>query len=141
MTGPSPQPPTQPASPAAAIPESEAPAGGVGFGEPSCDDALVIDYRVLAFDRDIAAEGKYGIDVAMIWGTDVGSVRRHFPMLGHVLPYEDTRFNSSQVRVLAEELDQLPSDHPLPSDIRVDLRRLCDVVLANTHHQLWFIGD
>ena len=83
------------------------------------------------------AQGKRGIHVDMIWGTDA----TRFPMLGHVLPYEDTRFNSSQVRALLGELDRLPSDHPLPPDIRSDLRALCEVVLANVHHQLWFIGD
>ena len=97
----------------------------------------MIDYRVLAFDREVVARGKHGIAVDMIWGTDAAS----FPMLGHVLPYEDTRFNSSQVRALLGELERLPADHPLPSVIRADLRSLCEVVLANVHRQLWFIGD
>jgi hypothetical protein len=89
----------------------------------------MIDYRVLAFDRETVAEGKYGIDGDMIWGTDAAL----FPVLGHVLPYEDPRFHSLQVRALVEELDRLPSDHPLPPDIRMDLRALCVVVLANVH--------
>lgn len=97
----------------------------------------MIDYRVLAFDRETVVKGKRGIAVDMIWGTDAA----RFPMLGHVLPYEDTRFNSSQVRALLGDLDRLPSDHPLPPDIRTDLRALCEVVLANAHHQLWFHGD
>jgi hypothetical protein len=97
----------------------------------------VIDYRVLAFDREIVARGRYGIDADMVVGTDAA----RFPMLGHVLPYEDTRFHSSQVRALVAELDRLPPDHPLPPDVRTDLLALCEVVLAEAHRQLWFIGD
>ena len=97
----------------------------------------MIDFRVLAFDRETVTKGKRGIAVDMIWGTDAAC----FPMLGHVLPYEDTRFNRSQVRALLGDLDRLPSDHPLPADIRTDLRALCEMVLANVHHQLWFYGD
>jgi hypothetical protein len=96
----------------------------------------VIDYKVLRYGKTVA-KGKQGIDAAWLMGLDPKS----FPMLGHLIPYGDTMFNSLQVRTLLAELGNLSAGHPLISRIGDDLRALCQLVLAEPHGQLWFFGD
>ncbi|GGV20740.1 hypothetical protein GCM10010182_48540 [Actinomadura cremea] len=96
----------------------------------------MIDYRVLEYDK-VIAQGRSGIDISWIWSLD----RDLIPMLGHLLPYADTMFNSSQVSSLATELDRLPAGSPLVPDVRDDLKHLCELTANGGHRQLWFFGD
>lgn len=96
----------------------------------------VIDYRVLRLNEAVA-QGSHGIDIAWIWELD----RDLVPLLGHLLPYADTMFNSSQVHSLLAELDRLPKNSPLVPEVRDDLKRLCEITSQHGHNQLWFFGD
>ncbi|TMQ89802.1 hypothetical protein ETD83_38250 [Actinomadura soli] len=96
----------------------------------------MITYRVLRFGT-IVARGSHGIDISWIWELD----RDLVPLLGHLLPYADTMFNSSQVRSLLAELDHLPTSSPLVPVVRDDLKRLCEITSRHGHSQLWFFGD
>ncbi|MGS2648784.1 hypothetical protein [Streptosporangium sp. LJ11] len=98
----------------------------------------MIGYRVQEYTGIIVARGEQRIYASTIKALD----RSAFPMLGHIDPYDDTMFNSLQVRTLVEELDRLPNDHPLNSSDCSDLKALCELVVGRIHHrQLWFIGD
>lgn len=96
----------------------------------------MIDYQVLEFGK-IVARGGQGIDISWIWDLEQDLI----PMLGHLLPYADTMFNSSQVDSVLAELDRLPVESPLVPDVRDDLKRLCEVTSERAHRQLWFFGD
>jgi hypothetical protein len=62
-----------------------------------------------------------------------------FPMLGSLLPYADTIFNSRQLPVLLGELDRLPEK--LQGPWVAEVRELGRVALEEPHRYLWFLGD
>ncbi|WP_327147358.1 hypothetical protein [Nocardia sp. NBC_01329] len=62
-----------------------------------------------------------------------------FPMLSALIPYGDAMFNERQVPLLLAELDRLPD--ACGGAWVEQAREMCQVVLNESHHYLWFLGD
>ncbi|MER5689218.1 hypothetical protein [Streptomyces sp. NPDC002205] len=77
----------------------------------------------------------------MVWGPELAGLDQSvFPMLGHLLPYADTVFNSRQVSTLLEEIPQLPPG-VVTDELARELLELGRTVLEGQHLYLWFLGD
>jgi hypothetical protein len=62
------------------------------------------------------------------------------PMLGYVDEYDDTYFNSSQMRLLIPELEQLATSAP-PTEADM-VRQLLELARrVSSHDQMIFVGD
>ncbi|GAA1693133.1 hypothetical protein [Fodinicola feengrottensis] len=66
-----------------------------------------------------------------------------YPLLGHIVPWADMVFNSSQLKVLSREVARYEADPVLnPSGESFDwLQEMCDLVAEAGHRILWFVGD
>ncbi|WP_353941062.1 hypothetical protein ABII15_05055 [Streptomyces sp. HUAS MG91] len=85
----------------------------------------------------IEARAKHGV----IWGPELAGLDQSaFPMLGHLLPYADTVFNSRQVVTLRAEVPRLPPG-VVTKEFARELLDLSQTVLDGHHLYLWFLGD
>ncbi|MEY6565634.1 hypothetical protein ACWEJQ_01015 [Streptomyces albidoflavus] len=65
-----------------------------------------------------------------------------FPMLGHVDPYDDTWFNTSQMRVVVPELEALMnSASPPEAEAAAEVLALAEELRHKPHRYLVFVGD
>ncbi|WUD78072.1 hypothetical protein OG937_43345 [Streptomyces sp. NBC_00510] len=97
----------------------------------------MINLQVRSESGTIEARAKHGVS----WGPELAGLDQSaFPMLGHLLPYADTVFNSRQVATLLDEVPRLPPGVVTDAFARelVDLGRR---VLDGQHLYLWFLGD
>lgn len=63
-------------------------------------------------------------------------------MLGNVDPYDDTRFNQMQMRLVIPELNRLAEIAPdTAADAARELLPIAELVSAKAHRYLDFIGD
>lgn len=64
------------------------------------------------------------------------------PMIGNVDPYDDTRFNQMQMRIVIPELRRLSEVAPdAAADAARELLSIAELVSAKAHRYLEFIGD
>ncbi len=64
------------------------------------------------------------------------------PMMGNVDPYDDTRFNQMQMRLVIPELRRLAEVAPdAAADAARELLPIAELVSAKAHRYLEFIGD
>ncbi|MET8695439.1 hypothetical protein ACFTT0_05955 [Streptomyces bauhiniae] len=97
----------------------------------------MIDLQVRGEDGSIKARARHGL----AWGPELAGLdQSSFPMLGHLLPYGDTVFNSRQVSTLLAEVPRLPSGVATDECAR-ELLELGQKVLEGLHLYLWFLGD
>ena len=87
----------------------------------------MIHLQVRGEDGTIQARSEHGL----VWGPELAGLDQSvFAMLGHLLPYADTVFNSRQVSAL------LGTD-----EFARELLDLGHRVLDGPHRYLWFLGD
>jgi hypothetical protein len=106
-------------------------------------------------DRAAAKDPMIAIDVKVVsslgetrgrvGGTEVNNLCRHageagMPILGYVDEYDDTYFNSSQLRLLIPELEQLAESAP-PAEAEMARHLLELARRVSTHDQMIFVGD
>ncbi|MGW1709623.1 hypothetical protein ACWCP8_30040 [Streptomyces sp. NPDC002206] len=97
----------------------------------------MINLQVRSEDGTIAARAEHGV----VWGPELAGLDQSvFPMLGHLLPYADTVFNSRQVSTLLEEIPQLPPG-VVTDELAREILELGRTVLDGQHLYLWFLGD
>jgi hypothetical protein len=97
----------------------------------------VINLQVRSENGTIEARAQSGV----VWGPELANLDQSvFPMLGHLLPYADTVFNSRQVATLLEEVPRLPPG-VVTDEFARELMELGRRVLDGQHLYLWFLGD
>ena len=97
----------------------------------------MIHLQVRGEDGTIQARAEHGL----VWGPELAGLDQSvFAMLGHLLPYADTVFNSRQVSTLLGEVPCLPPG-VLSDEFARELLDLGQRVLDGEHLYLWFLGD
>ncbi|MFF3175694.1 hypothetical protein ACFVQ0_24045 [Streptomyces sp. NPDC057900] len=97
----------------------------------------MINLQVRSEDGTIAVRARHGV----VWGPELAHLDQSvFPMLGHLLPYADTVFNSRQVTTLLAEVPRLPPG-VVTDEFSRELLDLGRTVLDGQHLYLWFLGD
>ncbi|MFJ5646423.1 hypothetical protein [Streptomyces sp. NPDC093223] len=97
----------------------------------------MINLQVRSEVGTIEACAKHGV----VWGPELAGLDQSvFPMLGHLLPYADTVFNSRQVVTLLAEVPRLPPG-VVTKEFARELLDLGQTVLDGHHLYLWFLGD
>lgn len=97
----------------------------------------MINVQVRGETGTIEARAKHGV----VWGPELADLDQSvFPMLGHLLPYADTVFNSRQVATLLAEVPRLPPG-VVTDEFARELLDLGQKVLDGQHLYLWFLGD
>ncbi|MFF4342673.1 hypothetical protein ACFY00_22415 [Kitasatospora sp. NPDC001540] len=97
----------------------------------------MITLQVRGENGTIKARARHGV----AWGPELAALDQSaFPMLGHLLPYADTVFNSRQVITLLAEVPRLPPG-VLTEEFTRELLALSRAVLDGPHRYLWFVGD
>jgi hypothetical protein len=97
----------------------------------------MINLEVRSETGTVEARARHGL----VWGPKLSGLNRPvFPMLGHVVPYADTIFNSHQVSTLLKEVPRLPPG-VMTDEFTHELVDLSEKVLKGTHLYLWFVGD
>jgi hypothetical protein len=97
----------------------------------------VINLQVRGENGTIEAHAQNGV----AWGAELAGLDQSvFPMLGHLLPYADTVFNSRQAATLPEEVPRLPPG-VVTDEFARELIELGRKVLDGQHLYLWFLGD
>ncbi|MGW4386556.1 hypothetical protein [Streptomyces sp. NPDC004685] len=97
----------------------------------------MINVQVRGESGTVEARAEHGV----AWGPELAALdQSEFPMLGHLLPYADTVFNSGQVVTLLAEVSRLPPG--VVTDVfSRELLNLCRTLLDGQHLCLWFLGD
>lgn len=97
----------------------------------------MIDLQIRGETGTIEVHAKHGV----VWGPELAALDQSvFPMLGHLLPYADTVFNSRQVATLLAEVPHLPPG-VVTDEFARELLDLGQRVLEGQHLYLWFLGD
>ncbi|MCG7524990.1 hypothetical protein MHW47_11145 [Streptomyces sp. OfavH-34-F] len=97
----------------------------------------MINVQVRGESGTVEARAEHGL----AWGPELAALNQsEFPMLGHLLPYADTVFNSRQVVTLLAEVPRLPPGIVTDALAR-ELLDLGQTVLDGQHLYLWFLGD
>ncbi|MFF7475243.1 hypothetical protein [Streptomyces sp. NPDC008092] len=97
----------------------------------------MIDVQVRSESGVIEIHGRHGV----AWSPELGGLdQAAFPMLGHLLPYADTMFNSRQVVTLLDEIPRLPPG-VVTDEFAQELTVLGRAVLDGQALYLWFLGD
>ncbi|MFG3097277.1 hypothetical protein [Streptomyces sp. NPDC048202] len=97
----------------------------------------MINLQVRSETGTIEARAEHGV----VWGPELASLDQSvFPMLGHLLPYADTVFNSRQVVTLLAEVSRLPPG-VITAEFARELLDLGQTVLDGPTGYLWFVGD
>ena len=98
----------------------------------------MIDLQVRTELGEIVARGSKGVD----WSQALGEVdQEKFPLLGSLLPYADTMFNSRQVERLRLEVSSNSVRDIVGAGVASEIERLCLQVKSGQHLYLWFVGD
>ncbi|MFD3802929.1 hypothetical protein ACFWTC_04695 [Streptomyces sp. NPDC058619] len=97
----------------------------------------MINLQVRGENGSIEARARHGV----VWGPELAGLEQAvFPMLGHLLPYADTVFNSRQVSTLLDEVPRLPAG-VVAEEFAREVLDLGQKVLDGHHLYLWFLGD
>lgn len=98
----------------------------------------MIDVEVRSASGSVLSKGR-GAVVGTFFQADSG----RYPTLVHIVPWGDTVFNRSQVSVLETELHRYQVDPKAnPKADSLDwLLELIQLVKAEPHRMLWFVGD
>ncbi|MEH1017874.1 hypothetical protein V6U90_33040 [Micromonospora sp. CPCC 206060] len=98
----------------------------------------MIDLQVRTESGEIVARGSVGLD----WVSTLQYVNEDdFPLLGGLLPYGDTVFNSRQAGRLRRELAGLSIQGLIDYETAAEIESLCRQVESGSHLYLWFLGD
>jgi hypothetical protein len=97
----------------------------------------MINIQVRSEAGTIESRAKHGV----VWGPELANLDQSvFPMLGHLLPYADTVFNSRQVATLLAEVPRL-APGVVTDEFAREIPDLGQTVLDGQHLYLWFLGD
>ncbi|MGN5631727.1 hypothetical protein [Streptomyces sp. AC154] len=97
----------------------------------------MINVQVRGASETVETRAKHGV----AWGPELAALdQSEFPMLGHLMPYADTVFNSRQVVTLLAEVPRLPPG-VVTDAFACELLDLGQTVLDGQHLYLWFLGD
>lgn len=98
----------------------------------------MINLQVRTESGEAVFRGTSGVEwTEALRGIDPGE----FPLLGSLLPFADTMFNSRQTERLRKEVSSPAALEIVGADAAREIERLCLEVESGSHLYLWFLGD